>query len=31
MKKHQLAAYSWEEVSEMERDKQVILVPLGSV
>ena len=31
MKKHQLAAYSWEEVSEMEREKRVILVPLGSV
>ena len=31
MKKHQLKAYSWEEVSEMEREKQVVLVPLGSV
>ena len=31
MKKHQLAAYTWEEVKEMERGGQVILIPLGSV
>ncbi len=31
MKKQRLAAYSWEEVSEMKREEQVILVPLGSM
>jgi len=31
MKKYQLAALSWEEVSEMEKEKQTILFPLGSV
>ena len=31
MKKYQLAACSWEEISEMDTGKTVILIPLGSV
>lgn len=31
MKKHQLAACSWEEISEMDTGKTVILIPLGSI
>jgi len=30
MKRYQFAAYSWAEVSEMERENQIILIPLGS-
>lgn len=31
MKKSQLAAYSWEEISEMNPEEQVVLIPLGSI
>ena len=30
MERYQLAAYSWEEVSEMDRKNKTILIPLGS-
>jgi creatinine amidohydrolase len=30
MERYQLAAYSWEEVSEMDRENKTILIPLGS-
>ena len=30
MQKYQLAAYSWEEVSEMDKENKIILIPLGS-
>jgi creatinine amidohydrolase len=30
MERYQLAAYSWEEVSEMDRKNKIVLIPLGS-
>ncbi|MBW2340807.1 MAG: creatininase family protein, partial [Deltaproteobacteria bacterium] len=30
MNRHQFAAFSWAEVSEMERENKIILIPLGS-
>jgi creatinine amidohydrolase len=30
MERYQLAAYSWEEVSEMDKENKIILIPLGS-
>jgi creatinine amidohydrolase len=30
MERYQLAAYSWEEISEMDKENKIILIPLGS-
>ena len=30
MERYQLAAYSWEEISEMDKENKTILIPLGS-
>jgi creatinine amidohydrolase len=30
MERYQLAAYSWEEVSEVDKENKIILIPLGS-